>query len=776
MEEIKKITIPEFKKLKQWFCWNYKYDEKGKKTKVPISYKKEKTGTNEEYRETWTTFENAKTAKEKYGFDGDGFVIPNGYFGIDIDKRDLDDPITKDILSMFSETYEEKSPSGKGFHTIGKVDLSKIPKDYKEKYYQKNVKLDIECYIGRITKRYFTYTGNVINDKPITDCTKELLTFLDKYMLKEKKSTSTAETHTEIKSTKYADSDIMDSICADIIEIIKESEQAEKFKKLYFDGDITDYEDNDSSADMALCDILAFYCGEDAELIDALFCKSKLYRTKWDRLDYKHNTIKKAIELCKGKFYKNGVNFRLLAKLKKIVPEKKYTYNDIGMSELFAEIYKSQLRYNTIAKQWYCFNGKVWQEDTGAMKARQKMKELSKTLLTYVTYIKDEDKKSIFLKYIKTLGNYNTRKKILEDSQSKMFISQTDFDKDKDLFNCQNGTLNLKTFKFEEEHNPNDLLSKISNVVYNPEATCPQFKKFMNEIMYSNKNKIDFLQKIFGYSTTAETLLEECFILYGKTTRNGKGTLMDTILYMLGDYGRTAMPETLSLKRWKDASKASSDIARLNGCRFVNISEPSHDMVIDSALLKTLTGRDKIVARFLNQNEFEFYPQFKLFINTNHLPIINDDTVFKSGRINVITFDRHFKEEEQDPTLKDKLKEENEISGIFNWCLEGLENFHEEGLTTPKEVEDATAEYEKKNDKIAKFFKQELVKNSKKNVSCLKVYNRYCEWCEENHLPALSKKEFMKYLKDKKLWSKQGTINGKTIQNVVKGYELKAKE
>ena len=268
------------------------------------------------------------------------------------------------------------------------------------------------------------------------------------------------------------------------------------------------------------------------------------------------------------------------------------------MSELFAEIYKSHLRYNTTAKQWFCFNGKVWQEDTGAMIARQKMKELSKILLAYIPYIKDTDKRETFLKYVKTLGSYSVRKKILEDSQSKMFISQTDFDKDKDLFNFQNGTLNLRTFEFKE-HNPNDLLSKISNVVYNPKATCPQFKKFINDVMKHNKNKIDFLQKILGYTLTAETLLEECFILYGKTTRNGKGTLMDTILYMLGDYGMTAMPATLSLKKWKDSSKASSDIARLNGCRFVNISEPSHDMIIDSALLKTLTGRDKITARFL---------------------------------------------------------------------------------------------------------------------------------------------------------------------------------
>lgn len=764
--------MEELKKQRIWLCWNYIEDEDGKKTKKPISYKNTATGTNEEYSKTWCTYEEAKKAKEIYGFDGIGFVIPKGYWGIDIDKRDFEDEITKDILILFYNTYAEKSPSGKGLHIIGKVDLTKIPKNVdgtklNEKYYQKNPHKKIECYFGGLTNRFFTFTENVIVDKSINDYTEQLLTFLDKYMKRETKK----------KTATITDSAIIDMACANIIEIIKTSEQAEKFNKLYFDGDISDYSEDDSSADMALCDILAFYCGEDFEIIDKLFCDSKLYREKWDRLDYKHNTIKKAIALCKGKFYKNGVNFRMLQKLKMLTPEKRYSHNDIGMSKLFADIYKLQLRYNTTAKQWYYFNGKVWQEDTGSMKARQKMEELANTLLAYIPYIKteDEDKKSKYLNYIKTLATYSTRKKLLEDSQSKMFVSQTDFDKNKDLFNCQNVTYNLKTHKFTE-HNPDDLLAKISNVVYEPKATCPQFKKFMNEIMEHNKNKIDFLQKILGYAITADTSLEKCFILYGKTTRNGKGTLMDTILYLLGDYAMTAVPETLALKKWKDSSKASGDIARLNGCRFVNISEPSHDMVIDSALLKTLTGRDKITARFLNQNEFEFYPMFKLFINSNYLPIINDDTVFKSGRINVITFDKHFTEEEQDKTLKDKLKEENELSGIFNWCLKGLNNFYEEGLTTPKEITVATAEYEKRNDKIAKFFKQELVKNSKKNVSCNDTYNKYCEWCVQNKLPSLSKSEFMQYLKNKNLWQKQGTVNGKTVQNVVKGYEFKDKE
>ena len=94
-------------------------------------------------------------------------------------------------------------------------------------------------------------------------------------------------------------------------------------------------------------------------------------------------------------------------------------------------------------------------------------------------------------------------------------------------------------------------------------------------------------------------------------------------------------------------------------------------MVLSASLVKTLTGRDTINARFLNENSFEFVPQFKLFINTNHLPKVTDPTVFDSGRVKVVPFNRHFSEEEQDKTLKRRLRQTENLSGILNWCWMG---------------------------------------------------------------------------------------------------------
>lgn len=743
------MDLKQLKTQKQWINWKYNGDKK-----IPISFKNQITGTNKEYQHTWGTFEQANSNIKANGI---GLIFDNGICGIDIDKRDLNDPITQDIFNLM-DTYTEYSPSGKGFHILFTIDINKLPKDILTKYYQKNPHNHIECYISELTNRFFTFTENVIIDKTINERTEQLLIFLEKYMLR------------PINTTPNTEEDLEET-CKSIIDIINNTNQCTKFQKLYFDGDISEYNGDASSADMALCCILAFYCGEDFELIDTLFCKSKLYRKKWDRVDYKHNTITKAIELRDGNFYKNGVNIRLVNKFKKLVPEKNHALNDIGTSELFSKVYQNKIVYNATAKQWYYFNDKVWIEDIGNMITLQKIKEFTKALLVYAAEITEDTTRENFVNYAKKLCSLKARETILKDSRDKMCVYQTDFDQNPNLFNCQNGTLNLVTFEFTK-HNPNDLLSKMSNVIYEPKAQCPTFKKFMNEIMQGKTNKIKYLQKALGYSLTTDTSQETCFILYGATTRNGKGTLTDTISYMLGDYATTAMPETLSLKKFKDSTRPSGDIARLNGCRFLNISEPSQQMIIDSALLKTLLGRDKVTARHLQAKEFEFYPQFKLFINCNYLPIIEDDTVFNSNRVNVITFDKHFSQKEQDKHLKEKLKNPSEISGIFNWCLEGLKDYIKEGLIPPPEIEQATNDYEISHDKFTLFFNQELIK-SKSNTTLSCVYDRYCKWCNKNNLLPLEKAKIKEKLTQRNILKSKATVNGRTLSNVIIGYELK---
>ena len=230
-------------------------------------------------------------------------------------------------------------------------------------------------------------------------------------------------------------------------------------------------------------------------------------------------------------------------------------------------------------------------------------------------------------------------------------------------------------------------------------------------------------------------------------------------------------PETLAVKN-KNSSAPSSDIARLNGCRFLYTPEPQKKMLLNTELIKALTGHDKITARFLYQREQEFYPVFKLIMNTNYLPMITDDTVFASNRIRVISFDRHFEEYEQDKGLKAVLRSPGNLSGILNWCLDGLRKYREEGLEPPMTVRIATDEYRHKSDKVGLFVEDALIKDPNCNVSGNDVYDTYGVWCERNGYGTEGKQNFFSDLRSKGLLHDTGTVNGKTARNVVKGYNL----
>lgn len=443
-----------------------------------------------------------------------------------------------------------------------------------------------------------------------------------------------------------------------------------------------------------------------------------------------------------------------------------YETNDKGFGSLFAEVFKDKHRYNPSIKDFMLYDGNKWVEDTEGLSARTDAKLLSDALLQYGSSIGDTD----YIKAVTSLCNIRNRNNMLQDSKDIYFFSNEELDKDDYILNVQNGTLNL----FDDEpvfteHNPDMLLSKICNVGYNPQATCKVWEKFLLEIMQGDTEKIKYLQKIAGLSLTGNTQEETCFILYGSTTRNGKSTFCETLIYLLGDYALTMKPESLAVKQNLDSRTASGDIARLAGCRFCNASEPPKRMLFDTALLKSLLGRDSITARHLHQREFSFIPKFKLVINTNYLPTITDDTVFSSGRINVISFDRHFEPQEQDKRLKDKLRDKNELSGILNWCIEGLRLYRKEGIEPPKAVQNATEVYRTDSDKIGNFINECLTK-SDANSKAKDIYELYVGWCSDNGYGVENKGNFFAELKGKGIFATSGTVDGKTVKNIVKGY------
>lgn len=167
-----------------------------------------------------------------------------------------------------------------------------------------------------------------------------------------------------------------------------------------------------------------------------------------------------------------------------------------------------------------------------------------------------------------------------------------------------------------------------------------------------------------------------------------------------------------------------------------------------------------------------FAPEFKIFIATNYLPTVTDDTLFSSERVKVVSFDRHFEPDEQDRTLITRLKSEPNVSGIFNWMIAGLHDFYDHGTTPPKSIIEASNQYRSQSDKIGNFISECLTEDTTDGISGKTAYYYFVLWCKSNGYRCENKKNFFQYLKQKDLLQNTGTILGKTVRNVIMGYSL----
>lgn len=469
-----------------------------------------------------------------------------------------------------------------------------------------------------------------------------------------------------------------------------------------------------------------------------------------------------------------------LNKVKELDPRRncKYTRGDMGCGLLLADILKQRARYVEERKMWFVYDGTRWVPDSAEMRVMEMSKMVGEALAFYALDIKDEDLRGKYMAYAKQWQRRTNRKTYLSEAMSVYCLSMKELDANPYLLNCKNGTLDLQKMEFRP-HNPDDKITKIADVSFDPNAGCPRFERFLTEVTSDSGDKSTFLQKVLGYALSGDTKYECMFVLYGQSTRNGKSTLMESVLRVLGEYGLTAAPETLMDKR-RDSQGPSDDLARLAGVRLVNISEPSNTMRFNAALIKSLTGHDKVVARFLRSNSFEFYMDGKFFVGTNSLPRIDDQSVFESDRIYVIPFERHFTREEQDPSLKQLFAEEEAKSAILNWLLIGWKMLQEEGLNPPQEIIRATKAYGRKCDEMMCFMDAELCFDATANVRLSAVYDQYEKWCQSEGIVALKyikfKEDLESHLTGTHIIARRRPSDGGEKTTLLVGYRLKEEE
>lgn len=456
--------------------------------------------------------------------------------------------------------------------------------------------------------------------------------------------------------------------------------------------------------------------------------------------------------------------------------------NDAALSALFKSVYDGRFLYVVEMKCWYAFDGKRWKPDTGGAAAMNACRSLVAELLRAVNdkiyadaVIGDAtgvDKTLITMQTaISRYLDVRKRKQVLEDAQARMAASADVFDRDKNLLNVQNGTLDLETFELRP-HDPADLLTKVTGASYDPRADCTRWMDLVTGLFRDDIDVVSYVQRQFGATVGGITSQERMHIVLGRP-RTGKSSFFEPLVAALGDYAATIAPETLAVARGKRGADASPDLARLAGVRFVSIPEAPKSMPLDVALAKRLTGNDTVYARGLYRDAIEYRPQFMMWMNTNVLPVVSDVSLFDGDRAYVVETRDTIPAESRDLTLKDSLKTPETLDAVLLWCINGLRLYRLDGGTPPRAVMEATARYRAKSDYLAQFLEDRATKDPDAIVRCGDLYSAYLSWCESNgYQHPLIKPSFVGELRDRGLYRDQLRHGGVRYTNVVVGYSL----
>ena len=452
-----------------------------------------------------------------------------------------------------------------------------------------------------------------------------------------------------------------------------------------------------------------------------------------------------------------------------------FEWSEMGMANLFGVLYNKEARYCAEHKSWFTYHEGAWRKDEGAILVSEKIKDFVRLMILYCGEITDDDTRKAYTKFVNSMGDRRMRDRILKDATGELRITATQFDANPYLINCLNGTYDLSDFTFREPK-WDDFLTMQTNFRHtiSRDIRCERWEKFIEEVTEGNKDKADFLQRALGYSMLGMSNEECMFILHGKTTRNGKSTLLNTIEYMLGDYSKV-VPVGMICKgdRQKDAEAASPTLAGLKGKRFVTMSESNEYGKMDEEKIKQLTGGEEISARALYQSAITFKPQFTLWLSCNDLPLVTDKSLFASERIKVIEFNRHFSPQEQDTHLKDELTTMEAMSGIFMWLVRGYIRYKEHGLAMSEELTQVVRNYERDNDLVLQFLESRCVQSEEANIKAKDLYNAYKLWAKSEGAFILSARKFNAEMERHPEWfERKSTSSGFVIYWGVKLKEV----
>jgi len=299
-----------------------------------------------------------------------------------------------------------------------------------------------------------------------------------------------------------------------------------------------------------------------------------------------------------------------------------------------------------------------------------------------------------------------------------------------------------------------DYCTKVTAVNGDENCAIPIFTKFLETIFAGDTELIDYIQKVLGYCLTGETREHAMFFGYG-TGANGKFVLLSTVAGIMHDYCKTAHADTFTIT---GSNQHPTDVAGLMGARLVICPEVEQGRRWAEAKIKQLTGGDKISARFMRQDFFEYEPQFKLFITGNHKPSLRNVDEAMRRRFHLIPFTVTIPPDERDPRLAEKLKAE--WPGILAWMIVGARKWYAEGLDKPAAVENATREYLEAEDTLLAWIEDRCEVGNNKITKFAALYADWKLWAENNNEYCGTEKAFATKLDENNFPGERGGADG----------------
>ncbi len=707
---------PELRERAQWACSTGKAttaDKEGKRPRSP------RTGGFASTTDpaTWGTFEEAVTMAERKGWRHVGYMLAadDPFAIVDLDDKaakpatDAEHEQFARIVADF-DSYTERSSSGRGIHVIVNA---KLPKGVHRG--------NVEVYSDA---RYMICTGDVIHARPVADRQAEV----DALVARIAPAPSEMQ-HVPATGVELPDAEVM----ARIVEsspAAAELVACEDWASLGYDSQ--------SSADLALMNHLALFAANDEQVIRMFRLTPLGQRDKAGRDDYMRSTLAKARDA--QRFGSDGPASM---------------FSDTANARRIEHHMGSYLLY-VPGLGWHVWDGARWRLDS--LEARRHVSRLGRLIMeeaagitAKAAKIEDRDRadrnRQLAEKLLKFAGQVENVAKIDAAMKAAEPLLRADADKldaDPWALGCVNGVIDLRTGQLRAP-DPATFITKSTGVAFDPSATAPTWLTFLARIFRSRPELVPFAQRLAGLWLTGITDPPFLAVLYG-VGANGKSTMVNAITHAMGDYASAAPPGLLMTKY---GQTHPTELAALQGRRFVVAAESREGGRLDEERIKALTGSDSITARRMREDFYTFRPTHKLALMTNHKPVVRgmDEGIWR--RLLLIPFDEVIPEAERDPSLTDKLRAE--APGILAWMVEGAKLLHASDgrFDVPEAVKSATREYRTESDIIGEFLTDTFDEVPNGEMTPSAIYSLYTSWCEENGERTLTNKSLGLRLKDR---------------------------